>query len=226
MLVRHRRRRRRRHHRRRHSSSPALSPPSTSHHPCPRRPCPRRLRYLHNSAGTIPPPSPPVAIAWACTTSCGRGSKAARCHAVDPACAGCAQLSMDACLGAAIAGCCACTLQQGGSGRRSTGRANAFDVPHRLRWFAFPAGGASDGTRLSRLVLPCLSTGSGIMQPSCAPAQLGADLGASFFVLRNIFIYNYPTHTRSYRRISRRERDGRFRFIDYIRTTRVRKKRQ
>ena len=93
MLVRHRRRRRRRHHRRRHSSSPALSPPSTSHHPCPRRPCPRRLRYLHNSAGTIPPPSPPVAIAWDCATSCGRG---ARCHAVNPACAGCAQLSMDA----------------------------------------------------------------------------------------------------------------------------------
>ena len=29
-------------------------------------------------------------------------------------------------------------------------------------WFAFPAGGASDGTRLSRLVLPCLSTGSGM----------------------------------------------------------------
>jgi len=78
-IDRHRRRRRRFHRRRRRSFSPSLPPPSASHSPCPRRPCPRPSAAsttslpssrLHRRLSSSPAPAPLLSAPM----SMGRGS--------------------------------------------------------------------------------------------------------------------------------------------------------
>ena len=88
-------------------------------------------------------------------------------------------LAFDACVLAALHGRCALQLlrlQQGRIWKMSPARADATDVPHRLRRFAFPVGGASVGTRLCPLV-PCLS-------PAVAMRDRSSEIAAAAAVLR------------------------------------------
>ena len=94
------------------------------------------------------------------SVSCRLQAAAAPSGRVISACTGCAQLSMVAwCIILLDASPAGWRIRKAVERSRRRFRCSASFAS---AWFAFPAGGASDGTRLSRLVLPCLSTGSGM----------------------------------------------------------------